>query len=423
MKTRLFFSIFSFLLVQSTFSQETTVNLSLDASYASQVYYKLNTKTQTSVAANSWDLAFFRASNFDHGIRVNDGIGIEVFEATNQATAWNTIDITNEAAWSTLYNSDTDRINGAFMQGSATYGWGEYNTTTHHITGTIIYVLKYTDGSYKKFICEDFYGGYTIKYASWDGSDWSEDKSAVISNSNNSNTTYNYFSLQNDNEVIVEPAATDWDFVFTKYFTDVSTSKYNVTGVLSSDNITVATATGDATNSLSYSEEINTIGYNWKSLNFTTLTYEVDSNLKFYVKDKDEKIYKLYFTEFGGSSTGNLAFNFEDVTETLNIEEVGERITFGIYPNPVNFDKKINIVFDINKVNENENKIEIYNVSGQKVLATSITNSLGFYNKEINLSSLNSGIYMLKFTSGNYQKTKKNSYTIKPFELEVGRVM
>jgi hypothetical protein len=235
MKTRLFFSIFSFLLVQSTFSQETTVNLSLGASYTSQVYYKLNTKTETTVAANSWDLAFFRASNYEHGIRVNDGIGIEVFEAANQATAWNTIDITNEAAWSKLYNSDTDRINGAFMQGSATYGWGEYNTATHHITGTIIYVLKYTDGSYKKFICEDFYGGYTIKYASWNGSDWSEDKSAVISNSNNSNNTYNYFSLQNDNEVIIEPAATDWDFVFTKYFTDVSTSKYNVTGVLSSE--------------------------------------------------------------------------------------------------------------------------------------------------------------------------------------------
>ena len=407
MKTRLFFSIFSFLLVQSTFSQETTVNLSLGASYTSQVYYKLNTKTETTVAANSWDLAFFRASNYEHGIRVNDGIGIEVFEAANQATAWNTIDITNEAAWSKLYNSDTDRINGAFMQGSATYGWGEYNTATHHITGTIIYVLKYTDGSYKKFICEDFYGGYTIKYASWNGSDWSEDKSAVISNSNNSNNTYNYFSLQNDNEVIIEPAATDWDFVFTKYFTDVSTSKYNVTGVLSSDNITVATATGDTTNNLSYSEAINTIGYNWKSLNYTTYTYEVDSNLKFYVKDKDEKIYKLYFTEFVGSSTGNLAFNFEDVTQTLGIEEVGENIAFGIYPNPVRSDKKINIIFDVNKVNKNENKIEIYNLSGQKVLATTITNSLGFYNKEINLSSLNSGIYMLKFTSGNYQKTKK----------------
>ena len=406
MKTRLIFSIFSFLLVHSTYSQETTVNLSLGAAYANQVYYKLGTQTETSLTANSWDLAFLRTSSMSHGIRVNGGIGIEVFEAANEASKWSTINIINEATWEKLYNSDTERVNGAFMKGSATYGWGEYNPTTHHITGTIIYVLKYTDGSYKKFICEDFYGGYTIKYASWDGSDWSEDKSAVISNSNNSENTYNYFSLQSDKEVIVEPAVSDWDFVFTKYFTDVQNTKYNVTGVLSSDNITVATATGDTTNNLSYSEAINTIGYNWKALN-STWTYDVDSDLKFYIKDKDETIYKVYFTQFDGGSTGNLAFNFEDVTQTLGIEEVGENIAFGIYPNPVRSDKKINIIFDVNKINKNENKIEIYNLSGQRVLKTSVSNSLGFYDKEINLSSLNSGIYMLKFTSGNYQKTKK----------------
>ena len=406
MKTRLFFSIFSFLLVQSTFSQETTVNLSLGASYANQVYYKLSTQTQTSVVAGSWDIAFFRASNFDHGIRVNDGIGIEVFEAANQASGWSDVNITNETSWSKLYNSDTDRVVGAFMKGSATYGWGEYNTTSHHITGTIIYVLKYTDGSYKKFICEDFFGGYTIKYASWNGSAWGEDKSAVIANSSNTENTYNYFSLQNDTEVLVEPAAVDWDFVFTKYFTNVSGTKYNVTGALSSDNVTVATATGDSTNSLAYSEDINTIGWNWKSLN-SSFTYNVDSDSKFYIKDKDESIYKMYFTQYEGGSTGNLAFNFEDVTQTLNIEEVGESIAFGIYPNPVKFDRKINIIFDVNKVNKNDNKIEIYNLSGQRVLETSVTNSLGFYNREISLSSLNTGIYMLKFSSGNYQKTKK----------------
>ena len=406
MKIRLFFSILSFLLVQSTFSQETTVNLSLGASYANQVYYKLSTQTQTSVVAGSWDIAFFRASNFDHGIRVNDGIGIEVFEAANQASTWGDINITNETSWSKLYNSDTDRVVGAFMKGSATYGWGEYNPTSHHITGTIIYVLKYTDGSYKKFICEDFFGGYTIKYASWNGSAWGEDKSAVIANSSNTENTYNYFSLQNDTEVLVEPAAVDWDFVFTKYFTNVSGTKYNVTGALSSDNVTVATATGDSTNSLAYSEDINTIGWNWKSLN-SSFTYNVDSNSKFYIKDKDESIYKMYFTQFEGGSTGNLAFNFEDVTETLNIEEVGESIAFGIYPNPVKFDRKINIIFDVNKVNKDDNKIEIYNLSGQRVLETSVTNSLGFYNREISLSSLNTGIYMLKFSSGNYQKTKK----------------
>jgi hypothetical protein len=48
MKTKLFLTIFSFLIVQSTFSQETTANLSLGSGYANQVYYKLSTETTTS---------------------------------------------------------------------------------------------------------------------------------------------------------------------------------------------------------------------------------------------------------------------------------------------------------------------------------------------------------------------------------------
>jgi len=412
MKTKLFLTIFSFLIVQSTFSQETTANLSLGSGYANQVYYKLSTETTTSFDKNSWDIAFLRTSNFNHGVRVNDGIGIEVFEAANAASEWANIDVYNQTSWSQLYNSDTERVDGAFMKGSATYGWGEYNSSNHHIVGSIIFVLKYADDSYKKFICEDFYGGYTIKYASWDGTAWGEDKTAVIANSSNQDNNYNYYSLQNDAEVVAEPAAIDWDFVFTKYYTDVSdasggTSKYNVTGVLSSDNITVAKATGDDTASLSYSEDINTIGYNWKSLNFETYTYDVDSDLKYYVKDADDIIYKLYFSAFGGTSTGNVEFKFEDVTQTLGLEEVGGHVTFGVYPNPVNSDKKINIIFDVNKVNQSNNNVEIYNLNGQRVLKTKIINTQGFYNKEINLNSLEPGVYMLKFTSGNYQKMKK----------------
>ena len=78
-----------------------------------------------------------------------------------------------------------------------------------------------------------------------------------------------------------------------------------------------------------------------------------------------------------------------------------------MYPNPVNSDKKINIIFDVNKVNQSNNNVEIYNLNGQRVLKTKIINTQGFYNKEINLNSLESGVYMLKFTSGNYQRMKK----------------
>lgn len=407
MKTRLFFSIFSFLIAQSAFSQETTVNLSLGAGYANQVYYKLSSQMQTDVTANSWDIAFLRNSNFNHGIRVNDGIGIQVFEAASSADEWSSVDIANEASWTQLYNSDTERANGAFMQASATYGWGEYNPTNHHITGSIIFVLKYADDTYKKFICEDFYGGYSIKYASWDGTSWGEDKTAVIANSTNTENNYNYFSLQNDTEVIVEPAATDWDIVFRKYNTDLDGTMYPVTGVLISDVLEVATATGDDTSNLTYSEDINTIGYEWKSFNMNTFTYDVNSDSKFYIKGEDNTIYKLYFTEFEGSSTGNLTFKFEDVTQVLDIENIGENVSFGIYPNPVNNNKKVSIIFDVTKTSQEENNIEIYNLSGQKVLKTKLTTSQGFYNKEVDLSSLNSGVYMLKFTSGDYQKIKK----------------
>ena len=123
MNTKLFFSIFSFLTVLSTFSQETTVNLSLGAGYSNQVYYKLNTQTQTDFVADSWDIAFLRTSSFSQAIVVNDAIGIEVFEASSDINEWDTIDITNEANWTQLYNSYTERANGAFTQGSATYGW------------------------------------------------------------------------------------------------------------------------------------------------------------------------------------------------------------------------------------------------------------------------------------------------------------
>lgn len=407
MTTRLFFTIFIFLLVQASTAQETQVNLSLGAGYTNQVYYKLSTETETEVAANTWDIAFLRTSSFDHGIRVNDGIGIQVFEVANSADQWSNIDITDQSAWTQLYNSDTDRQQGAFMNASATYGWGEYNPINHHIAGTIIFVLKYADDSYKKFICEDFYGGYSIKYASWNGTTWLDDKTAVIANSSNTDNNYNYYSLQNDAEVIVEPAATDWDFVFRKYNTDVGGgTMYPVTGVLLSDGVEVATATGDDVSNLNYLSEINTIGYNWKTLN-ASYQYEVNSEVKYYIKDDTGAIYKLYFTSFSGSSTGNLSFNIEDVTQVLSVEELGENVSFAVYPNPVGVNKKINIIFDVNQTNQSENNIEIYNLNGQKVLGAQLTNNQGFYNNEIDLSNLNSGVYMLKFTSGNYQKTKK----------------
>tara|TARA_B100000963_G_scaffold342030_1_gene342499 strand:- start:445 stop:1692 length:1248 start_codon:yes stop_codon:yes gene_type:complete len=411
MKTTLHFLIAIFLSMSFIHAQEITVNTSMGAGYSEQVYYKLSTQTETSFAANLWDIAMLRTSAYDFAIRVNDGIGIQVFEASviTSTSDWAAIDIADESSWTQLYNSDTQWDKGAFDQGSATYGWGEYNPVTHHVEGTIIFVLKYSDGTYRKFVNEDFFSGYTFKYSTWTGSEWTADQTVTIPNSNNPNNVYNYYSLQNDTEVVAEPVPANWDLKFTKYYTEVApNTMYLVSGVLNNELVEVAENDEPGgmpvSPSLTYSTEINTIGYDWKS--YTGAGYSIDSEKAFYIKYEDGAVYRLYFTAFSGSSTGNLSFNFEDVTSSLGIEDVAEGISFGIYPNP-STDKKINLVYDVNNLSADKNEVSIYSTTGQQVFKTVLYNNAGFYNKNLDLSSLANGIYILKFNSGEYSISKK----------------
>lgn len=405
---RLILSIAIAVFAGSLTAQEVTVNTSMGAGYDTELYYKLSTETETTFSAASWDIAFLRNDNLNHGIRINDGIGIEVFEASNNPADWNSIDVADEASWTPLYNSDTDWNNGAFMQGSATYGWGEYNPVTHHIEGSVIFVLKYADGTYRKFINEDYFGEYTFKYASWDGATWSADTTQTVLNTGNPDNIYNYYSLQNNQEVVAEPAESDWDFVFTKYstFLDPPGQYYVVTGALHNSNVTVAQNEETGTpnpNELFYSTEINTIGYDWKAF---TGVWTIDSDQKYYVKYDENTVYRLYFTDFEGSSTGNLTFVFEEVSDLLGFEEVSEEVSFGIYPNPSK-DKIIHLIYNVNTISSEENQIDIYDLNGRKVFDSSASNTEGFYNKTLNLSSLQNGLYVLTFTSGSKTISKK----------------
>lgn len=390
-------------------AQQTNVSLSMGAGYADEVYYKLSSGETNTYEAASWDIAFLRISPMDIGIRVNDGIGIQVFEAADSPSDWNNIDVADEASWTPLYNDDTSWENGAFMQGSASYGWGEYNPVTHHVEGTIVFVLKYADGTYRKFINEDYFGGYTFKYATWNGTAWVGETTTTVSNTTNPENRYNYYSLQNDEEVVAEPAESAWDMVFRKYVTDVGGGMmYAVTGALHNPNVTVAQneepTGGPNPNGLNYSEEINTIGYDWKSFNGTG--YDVNSDMAYYVKYDENTVYRLAFESFDGSSTGNLSFNFEDVSTLLGLENISEGVTFGMYPNPSK-DKMVNIVYDLKNTVSQENNISVYNLQGQLVHTSKVNSNNGFFNKTLDLSALSSGMYVVQFTSGKNSISKK----------------
>ncbi len=270
--------------------------------------------------------------------------------------------------------------------------------------------MEYIDGSYKKFFIESYASGYNFKFSSWDGSAWSADTNVSLPNTNNPNNIFNYYSLQNESEVIAEPGSSDWDFVFRKYdtFLNPPGQYYNVTGVLHNPNIEIAEndepSGMHANPDLTFSDDINTIGYNWKAFGGTG--FVVDSDKAFYIKYTDNTIYRLTFTEFSGTSSGDLTFVYEDVTASLSIEDISKNVSFGIYPNP-STDKQINLVYDVNDLSSDKNDVAIYSTTGQKVFQTTLSSNQGFRNKSLDLSSLSDGVYLLQFTSGTFTTTKK----------------
>src|SRR5690606_13372518 len=89
-------------------AQQTNVTLSMGSGYANEVYYKLSSEEINSYPSESWDIAFLRENSQNIGIRVNGGKGIQVFEAADSASDWNSIDVADEASWTPLYNDETN---------------------------------------------------------------------------------------------------------------------------------------------------------------------------------------------------------------------------------------------------------------------------------------------------------------------------
>ncbi len=91
----------------------------------------------------------------------------------------------------------------------------------------------------------------------------------------------------------------------------------------------------------------------------------------------------------------SVLFTFESYSQVNKSQEPTiEGLT--IYPNPVNTGK-----IYITSKSSLEKKVEIFDVLGKKVLET-ITS-----NKEVNISNLRAGIYIIKIKEGENSATRK----------------
>lgn len=392
-----------------------TMNATTGPSYQNRVFVDLSAEQMVGQAVNNWDIAFFRNSSTSAGTRINDAQGIETYLAAVDPLQWDTINVANIGTWGApLYNPDiTENLqNGALEQANLTCnilstGWGCYNIANHHIEGKSIYVLKYPDGSFIKFMITDYYGGYTFKYAKYSGGTWGTTVTKTISNGSD-DAYFNYYSLINDASVTnMEPPKANWDFMLTRYWTFYNNiMMYRMSGILQSPRIMVAKATEtQATSSVaiptatSFFKNIATIGHSWKT------TSGLVPDTVYYIKE-DNTYYRLYFIENGGATTGNMTFKYKDISSVLSTTEQNAKVTFGIYPNP-SPNKQVTLLYDVKEGGENRGVVTVLDQAGRKVYETTIEKSQGFFKKELNLQQLSSGTYLVNLQVGQHSETKK----------------
>lgn len=394
-----------------------TDTVSTGAQYADQVWYSLENGTKTAVPKTDWDIAFRTNEIMSVAIIINDGAGTELWKYPGDTSAWSTLDTAGIATWDQAYNSETDWETGAFnaLSGSSQfdYGWGEYDVNTHDVNGNALFVIRLSDGSYRKIWIQQLDLGetYIFKYAGLDGANEQE---VTLEKSAYANKNFGYYSLQNNQALDPEPDSDDWDLLFTQYTAFIPAGQevmpYVVTGVLSNDGVTGAKAEHvDAASYTDYESQTleqarNLIGYDWKAYDMSANAYVIADSTVFFVQDKNEAIWKLVFTGFGGSADGNFIFSKEKLTTTAIHDATGDVGSMAVYPNPVS-SEELTVAFSLKE--SRPARLYIYDYSGRCVFHKNVNARRGMNRETFSMQSLPAGIYLLTLEAGSQKASQK----------------
>lgn len=397
-----------------------TVNIKNGSGDDVDTWYSLADGTVGAADAMNWDLSFQIGGMADAGVGINSRKGVELFLYNGD---WTTVDTTG-MTWTNLYNSFSDWSVGALNSVKGVnpfdYGWGAYVPASHQVEGDKVFILRLADATYKKLAIDSLAGPgsavYYFKIADLDGSN---EVLAQVDKNLYANKNYVYYSIIENKVYDNEPVTVNqWDLLFTEY-TDSAQNPMNPTewlmhvssGVLSNPNVKVfqvdnvadsSTYMNDWWHQEDYISDINAIGFDWKSFNMTSFTYEFAAGRVYFVQAVNGDIWKLVFTGYD-SSVGSMIFTKEKVsTAGLQYTNVNEA-NIMIYPNPAS--SHVSII--LNNMQKSEAKVHIMNLSGQIVYQHTLSGTSDFEVKNIPVSSLTSGVYLVKVISENQNITKK----------------
>ncbi|MEZ4963632.1 MAG: HmuY family protein [Saprospiraceae bacterium] len=403
-------------------AQTSTYQISAGAGYAQSGYYKLADGTSQQVAYDDWDLAFSNLGINDVGIFFNESTASSMGQATPAIEVYdpfvfdfseniNSGDLTDDQL---LYNPEVSWAEGAFNTVKDTlnpldHGWGAFNDFTQMIEGYRVFVIKLRNGQYRKIIFDTYDGSaYTFRVADLDGSN---EQSHTVNNNFGNGSPVVYFSFANGANVTTP---TGWDLVFCRYITPLFDGTgylpHPVTGILVSDGIQTAKATGVDPASVDYHDyldslktRLDVIGHDWKVL--SGFNWSVPDDVAYFVKKPNGDLYKLVFIAFAGSGTGTGTLEQTYLGQLSSAPDLPAGIQeVLVYPNPVA--EKLTVSFVAER--STAASLQLFNANGQLVWEGNAHAQTGLNVLEIsNLPALSAGPYILnvKLPNGQFSRT------------------
>jgi hypothetical protein len=287
-----------------------SAQVDMGSDYKTQIYYSLSGNSIVSTHIKTeWDLAFESAAAGCH-IKLNSAKWMGCYRTSQ--TDFNAVQDTTGYA-----NNVTFDMPGGNLDSTAIGDWQSHS---------FVYIIDrgYTPGGtkigYKKvqFISADA-NSYTFRYASLNGSN---EQTVTVNRQTAKNFTC--FSM-NTNSVAanIEPERENYDLLFAQYtHVYADHTPYLVVGMLLNPYKVKAARITDVdfaniqlsdTVTHPLSTPINTIGFDWKTYNFSTGTYTVDPAISFIIKAVDGFYYKFHFIGFYSSAglKGSPKFEFK----------------------------------------------------------------------------------------------------------------
>lgn len=397
------FLLLATILVGTGLHAQTAVTVSTGPANAEQVWYSLQNGEVGSAPLAEWDLAF-EMTGFTSSILVNTAKGLLVYESPQSILEWadvNSVDLDN---WIQIENADTSWSSGALTHGNdlidpagLSVGWGTYNMVTHTILGTHIYVIAFTDGTYKKLRINSLAAGtYNFTYADLDGSN--EMESNVVK-TDFTGKNFGYFSFATGSTFDREPLTADWDLLFTKYTGFVPTP-YPVSGVLQNKGVPALQVDGVPNNAAEWTSgpldtAMNVIGSDWKSYDMDLGIYVIAEERTYFVKDITGNVWKLVFTGYGGSGNGDMSFNQEQISATGIDEHAATAGSLTVYPNPVT-NGQAQVIVD---VPSKQAVVRLFDMAGKQLIEQNWNGLPGLSVRTLPVDGLAKGIYLLRLES------------------------